>query len=340
MDKLDSNKWENIFKEVEVIPLEFNSESMLSSIDKIIFQDRQYLVLDKKTNIIYKFDSKGKYISKLDKLGEGPDEYFPISDFNINPYSGNIELTSIYGLFYIYDINFSWLETIEIQEVSSINKFEYLDKDIITLYCSNDRNYNLWLYSRSSKDYVNKLSMPQSIFESFGGTMLNNPLANSSTGQFYCVPFINSIYSIKQEGATLQYVWDFGGNTFESGTLVIGDPHQKFIDQYEYNIVNGFGSLYNYFDYESTIFAQFYFKNNFGTMLYNKVSNKYQIYYDNYTHSLTIHYLVDGYISYTSEENLEKVLKNANTTFNAKNMIQKNHEPNPILLKYKFKETR
>src|SRR5690606_23832189 len=63
----DSLRWEDLFEKVEVIPLEFTEESMLTGVDNILIQDDSYLVFDKKAQVLYKFDHEGKYLSKLDK---------------------------------------------------------------------------------------------------------------------------------------------------------------------------------------------------------------------------------------------------------------------------------
>ena len=150
LDKDNNSDWGNLFTDVEIIPLEFTSESMLVNIEKILLQDGNYLIFDKDRSIVYKFNDEGKFLSKLDKVGNGPGEYQSIYDVIINPYNDNIELMSAIGSIYIYDKNFNWIKTFDLPDIRSVHKFQIFSEDIIALYSYDfDIDNNLLLYSRS-----------------------------------------------------------------------------------------------------------------------------------------------------------------------------------------------
>lgn len=74
---------------VEYIPLETTDSSLLGSVDKILFRNNCFYVLDKMSGGIYVFDRRGNFISSVMKHGEGPDEYIELMDMDVDT-GGNI----------------------------------------------------------------------------------------------------------------------------------------------------------------------------------------------------------------------------------------------------------
>lgn len=337
----DSLRWEDLFEEVEVIPLEFTEQSMLTAVDEILMQDDSYLVFDKKAQVIYKFDLEGNYLSKLDQAGEGPDEYQLIYDVSINPYTGNIELLSGYGSFFIYDKNFQWVETFDFPDIVSATQFDYFSEDVILLFSRYDRDHNLMLYSRSEKRHIKKMNQPEkSVLESNNSvtiSFLENPLINTPEGLLFCIPFYNSVYRIGLEGLEFDYQWDFGDYVVDEGGIKADDPQEKIMEQGK-KIIESFSSLINLYENEQIIFAQFILKGKLGTLLYHKKLEKYKILYGDMPDS-SIKILDDGFIAPTSSvrlQTLPKLLKNSNNNFPFDKIDIGNEENNPYLLKYSF----
>jgi len=56
---------------------------MLSKYDKILFSEEYLFILENNVNnkAVFIFDLDGKYISKVNSIGQGPGEYSEISDF-------------------------------------------------------------------------------------------------------------------------------------------------------------------------------------------------------------------------------------------------------------------
>lgn len=88
----------DLFSKVEIIPLEVSESSLLYEyIDKTIFHNNLYYVMPAKQNILFVFDSQGKYVDQINKQGNGPGEYNELEDFNFNRFTGNLELMSSFG---------------------------------------------------------------------------------------------------------------------------------------------------------------------------------------------------------------------------------------------------
>ena len=75
---------DSLFCGKEILALETTPDNLIAQIDKMeMANDRLYL-LDEQQDIIFIFDLKGKYITKIDNKGRGPEEYIEISDFHID----------------------------------------------------------------------------------------------------------------------------------------------------------------------------------------------------------------------------------------------------------------
>jgi hypothetical protein len=75
-------KTSEFFSSVKYISLETNQELLLDNIRKIDHKDHFIYVSDRFA--VYKFDENGSLLSKIKKVGAGPDEYVSISDFAVN----------------------------------------------------------------------------------------------------------------------------------------------------------------------------------------------------------------------------------------------------------------
>ncbi|MDR2413722.1 MAG: 6-bladed beta-propeller, partial [Odoribacteraceae bacterium] len=65
----------------DIVALETKDECLISSADKVFYRNNTYYVLDRKINTLFLFDSTGKFLSKINKKGSGPDEYSAASAF-------------------------------------------------------------------------------------------------------------------------------------------------------------------------------------------------------------------------------------------------------------------
>lgn len=74
-----------LFNKIEIIPLETTDKSLITAIGRIIEYDDRYYILDDRIAVLFCFDKQGKFIYKIDKNGNGPDEYSLIYETIIKP---------------------------------------------------------------------------------------------------------------------------------------------------------------------------------------------------------------------------------------------------------------
>lgn len=86
-------EWNKLFTDnYAITPLETNSDCLVGQIDKIKKWKSHYYILSSNGQTILHFDDKGKYVSSLNKTGQGPEEYHRIEDFDVCEIDGQTEV--------------------------------------------------------------------------------------------------------------------------------------------------------------------------------------------------------------------------------------------------------
>lgn len=84
-NKLDKYFTSKFISDMKFIPLETNEECIIGTISKVLFSKGKYYILDSKSaKQIFVFDSLGKYLLHIGKIGKGPGEFIRPVDFCID----------------------------------------------------------------------------------------------------------------------------------------------------------------------------------------------------------------------------------------------------------------
>ncbi len=74
---------QDIVGDYKLIPLEITDHSILRGVNKIVKVNSFYFVFDRRTKMICKYDEQGRFLGKIHRVGEGPNEYVEIKDFYV-----------------------------------------------------------------------------------------------------------------------------------------------------------------------------------------------------------------------------------------------------------------
>ncbi|WP_262497517.1 6-bladed beta-propeller [Parabacteroides timonensis] len=74
-----------LFKDIKIIPLETSDQCLIKTIGRITEYKDQYYILDTQQSILYCFNKQGSFLYKIDKNGNGPDEYHLIYEMITKP---------------------------------------------------------------------------------------------------------------------------------------------------------------------------------------------------------------------------------------------------------------
>lgn len=226
------------FHSVELIPLETSPEVLIVGISKIITQQDKYYVLDKNQSIIFVFDKMGKFVFKIAKKGQGAGEYVFIQDFNINPFSGNLEILEAYGNVHVYDLSGNYIETKQItfpgfrvvHTLSAINSHTHV---FITKY-------------QPKKIIYYNLEKQKLLHEEFEenwrlGSFSNNPYQYKGDW-FFFRPIHPVVYKMGKDKLEVAFQFDYGTYTREGTDAV-------FSKESEYSLYRSVEELFDQFPY-------------------------------------------------------------------------------------------
>jgi len=82
---------------ISYIPLETSDESMMVRVSEIIIKDKFIYAVDMEQKVVFIFDKKGKFVSKLARRGEGPDEYLWMQQVLVDDEESYIEIFDYRG---------------------------------------------------------------------------------------------------------------------------------------------------------------------------------------------------------------------------------------------------
>ncbi|NDV46519.1 6-bladed beta-propeller [Paludibacter sp. 221] len=337
----------DIFSEIEIIPLETTNESIMNDHKlKIIPHDDYFYIMDKKQNSLFIFETTGKFIKKICKTGEGPGEYIVLEDFNINRFTGNLELFSTEGRIHIYDVlGDNFIETIYLP-LAYVTYFENLDENIYIFYSSMQHEGSKFdFYSKKEDMILNLLKEDYNFPEHFRGS----PIISHSQSPFYIYNnqlyfsqvFDGSILSFDMENKKINFChqWDFGTHTFNLSYI-----NKNFSASEQFDYLDNEGRKYatifsptfenskylkTSFNFNRRPYTIFYDKEEQNIQLINKFKERLYCFGDYMDEEYVYSIYPIQYLPYISETNFHKN--------NKKKLDLFSEDDNPFILRYKFK---
>jgi len=210
--------FDSIFQFKSYVILEDSADSRISNISKIRITDRNIIILDNNKRILF-FDSQGRFVYSIDKIGHAKDEYMGIQDFDIRNDSLFI-IDRIASQLLVYSIDGRFLTREEILPSKGVHLFEngmaYYHE--FGMADGKDReNYCYTFCSNSKKEHFlqfNKSLIGRSYSFSFGG----NCFYSYEGETYFYVPFDDTIYKVdKQTGKPVtSIVYSIGERKIEA----------------------------------------------------------------------------------------------------------------------------
>lgn len=68
----------------KAITLETTDDCLIGEVLKIIYEDDMLIVADNMSHSVFFFNTEGKFLNRICKIGRGPDEYFELTDISVN----------------------------------------------------------------------------------------------------------------------------------------------------------------------------------------------------------------------------------------------------------------
>jgi hypothetical protein len=347
LDNPEKTSLFDYFRSIELIPLETSPDVLVQGLTKIVFHQDRYYVLDKPQCIIFVFDKTGKFIFKIDKKGQGTGEYSFIEDFNINPFSGNIELLEPFGGVNIFDLSGNFIEEKRIafpgflvaHSLAALDSSTYVSQSIFApkkmLY------FNLDEQKLLREEFEESSSI---------GAYSNDPYPYRGEW-FFFRPFHPVIYKMAKRGLEPVFQFDFGKYTKDGRTAVLSKEAER-------NFLKKTEEMYAQFSYmiqavrhnDKYIFASLLWENenNKANIIYDKSTGKVKyirefdekVWFNSYRGEaiiMTDEYVVMPVMWADLEKRVTKEMLDDKQQAILTELLQADMEQNPVLIKYWFK---
>ncbi len=198
---------EQVFEQSHSVALETTTDNLISSIDKIEMLNNKLYILDKKSQVITVFDKDGFYLSKIDRRGQGPEEYIDIADFTVT--DSLIYVLSRGGKKIIaYNHSDSFIQN---YPLDAYYDFFIIDKNTLFLYSnySNHTLYNVIVSNFNNNNIAaSKKFLPFLRNQSF--SFRRNPFNRSANGDLLISQqYDYNIYRLTKDTITVEYDINF-----------------------------------------------------------------------------------------------------------------------------------
>lgn len=198
---------ESLIQDYKIIPL--NYDKIISNIDKVkLLKDKIY-VQDSKTIALLEFDSDGKFIKQIGRIGAGPGEYLSVHDFEIDEITGHIFILSLQKMSLIeYDKEGKYIKSFKMPVFAS--KFILIKNKILFFLNSNSNELSskcdLIIFDREMK-FIEKTLCRDNISDfmcSLSGDIGTNP-----KGVYITKALENIIYYFENNNLKKKYSINF-----------------------------------------------------------------------------------------------------------------------------------
>ena len=258
-------KLSGVFSDVELVKLETTDNSLLSMISKSYLGDS--LIFISSAHELFLFKRSGEFVNKISRIGNGPEEYVRLSDFDVNEAMGEVYiLDKSQQRIVVYNYDGEYLNTYPV--------------GFWAIKVIKERNDELFLYSGNeespSNDYKINIMKTSSINDKLFqiDNRKKSYLHVNSTQNFYWndgmlyffEAFNDTIYNLTK-GAPHYYI-SYDGATPDS---FFDRDFQNIMSFFqEFNKANYVNSTYNAFESDDSFFFSCFYSGVKYFNVYNK----------------------------------------------------------------------
>lgn len=322
-----------IIDSIQLISLETNKVSLIAKVKKLMIYKGDIFILDSRQQALFKFSSKGKFITKIHRIGKGPGEYIRISDFCIDKKRDQIILLTDGKNLSFYSNNGEFVKQINLKDLVC-HYFTYLENDNLLLY-SETSEYRFYYYDLKKKKVIQKDIRSHDFIFKTGFGHLYSPFSQKDDNSYYFTDIYSyDIFNIYANKIICKKL-DFGKYGYNLEKLSLGMGQNAYKDQYKRLLLDGKYALNIFYFFETTnyVFLSYIFDKKTQTFILNK-RTKSNYLFDQYQFP-TVNYYKDDYLYAIIEPlSIEKYIP---PSFGIEN-INVNLNDNPIVITYKFKK--
>ena len=271
-------------KSFRYIQLETDTTALIGEMTKILYEDNRIYIMDQSvTKSLFIFDKEGNFINKIYRYGQGPEEYYELTDAFYDPKENTINILSFVGRnkykIMVFDADG---KTLLKQLPINLNLAEAMKSKDGFLVCNSKHTLNasssvnrLTVYT----DNLKKLYDAVPILPQWrNGIRSASPeLFKSQNGAIFCAPHHETdVYQVTRDSTFLKYRFDFGKYNFpeEFNTPVKNENMVR-----NSQISNYVTELSSFCETDDYVVATFLFKGQYRIAFYDKATKKTEVFF-------------------------------------------------------------
>ncbi len=339
-----SESGQQYFKSLKFVQLETNENALIGSIDEVIITDNRIYILDSyRSNSVFIFDRQGNWVNTIKKIGQGPEEYYILTDIFFDDKTNSINLLCrANNKIMEFDVDGKKLLSqhqipLHLFEIKKCNTYYFGDSSNST--GNPEFNSNINILSPDFKVVYQSFSIDSAwLFNAFGTKTLS--LYRNFVN--YYNPLDDKIYRLTENSSSELCHYNFGDFTFPYEWR----KPEYFIPPHKVNLANYVSKLCQFQETDKYYIGYFIFKGAIKLSFYSKETK------ENYTYDiLDCPFLSAGFgnirtmsekyiIAQISNYSAEQIISDKD---NGYELLEKQikwpleEDNNPILLLYELK---
>jgi hypothetical protein len=214
-----------LFKKIDVVLLDSIPDHPISFIIKMVCHDNLFYIQDWFRTSLLVYNLSGEFVRSIGSKGRGPGELQDIRDFQINRFTGNLEILGNPTPFImIYDTQGNFIEKRNIgNRMITIDKFYHINPDL-TAWLSMAEDYKISVFSEKLNKVVHEFSLGMD--KAFLGFLsYHKPFSHYGDTTYFYDTYSNTIFRFNVEKLEFDVHknLDFGNHNFNKSLL----PHPK-----------------------------------------------------------------------------------------------------------------
>lgn len=236
-DFLEKVNYNDLYDSTWQVKLETTKQSIIVFCDRLFITDKTILIFDRSQSSVFIFNLNGSYLTKINSIGKGPNEYLHPEEAFINSKNELVLCDpSIQKNFY-YSLNGAFIRTTKIEDIPFYNMLELNDGGTVFFTgCkgnSNKRVANNHLYMKTPKN-KNLFLMPNDGELKIKIVAADSYLIRGTDEVLFYYPFRNTLYNIGNYELEPLYNIDINNRNLPDEAF-FSINHDRFMEEFVNN---------------------------------------------------------------------------------------------------------
>ncbi|WP_339926418.1 6-bladed beta-propeller [uncultured Cyclobacterium sp.] len=264
------------FSKFDLVPLELNDLSLVGAIDKLIVEKDKLFILDKEvTKSVFCFSTAGKFLFKINNIGEGDGKFS--KPFDLNLFNESLQILDIIQKkILVFDLEGNYKHEKPVPFEEQVVNFFPINQDF-TAYHMDGRSFG-----SEETDFIRVLGNKDSTISIQGVSDIGSTDAYQVPIEFsqhdgnvrFLHAWTDTIYNISEKGIEADYILNFGADRLDKKVkklplmdmrkFIMGNPYvfnaANLVENEEYLSFQWTRSVAGYANSEDQTYVSYYRK--------------------------------------------------------------------------------